>query len=61
MCFLHYVDERTSARVARACAGRGFLFKRTAYNFVSYAHDEETVGRTLAALDDVLTEVAREA
>jgi glutamate-1-semialdehyde 2,1-aminomutase len=61
MCFLHYLDERTSARVARACATRGFLFKRTAYNFVSFAHDEGTVDRTLAALDEVLGEVAREA
>jgi len=61
MCFLHYVDDRASARVARGCAARGFLFKRTAYNFVSYAHDEATIDRTLSSLDDVLGEVAREA
>jgi glutamate-1-semialdehyde aminotransferase len=60
MCFLHYVDERASARVARLCAVRGLLFKRTAYNFVSYAHDESVIDRTLATLDEVLDEVARE-
>jgi glutamate-1-semialdehyde 2,1-aminomutase len=60
MSFLHYVDERASARVAQACAARGLLFKRTAYNFVSYAHDEPVIDRTLAILDEVLGEVARE-
>ena len=60
MSFLHYRDERASARVARACAARGLLFKRTAYNFVSYAHDDGVIDRTLAILDDVLGEVARE-
>lgn len=60
MCFLHYADDRTSGRVARACARRGLLFKRTAYNFVSYAHDPATVDRTLATLDEVLGEVARQ-
>jgi len=60
MSFLHYVDERTSTRVARACAARGILFKRTAYNFVSYAHDERVIDRTLGLLDEVLAEVARE-
>ncbi len=60
MSFLHYVDDRASARVARLCAARGLLFKRTAYNFVSYAHDEKVIDRTLATLDEVLGEVARE-
>lgn len=59
MCFLHYADERVSARVAQGCAARGVLFKRTAYNFVSYAHDDGVVDRTLATLDEVLGEVAR--
>jgi glutamate-1-semialdehyde 2,1-aminomutase len=60
MCFLHFVDDRASARVARACAGRGLLFKRTAYNFVSYAHDAPTIDRTLSTLEEVLTQVARD-
>jgi len=40
--------------VARGCAARGVLFKRTAYNFVSLAHDEGTVDGTLEGLEDVL-------
>ena len=61
MCFLEYCDERVSGRVARACAARGLLFKRSAYNFVSLAHDEEAVDRTVAILGDVLTAVERRA
>ena len=61
MCFLHYRDDRASGRVARACAERGVLFKRTAYNFVSYGHTDADVDRTLAVLDEVLGLVAREA
>jgi glutamate-1-semialdehyde aminotransferase len=40
------------------CAERGLLFKRSAYNFVSLAHDEPTVDRTLGHLDDVLQALA---
>src|SRR3989442_1811221 len=54
MCFLHFASENISRDVARGCAGRGLLFKRTAYNFVSMAHDEETVDRTLDILEEVL-------
>jgi len=46
--------------VARGCAGRGLLFKRTAYNFVSMAHDEETVDKTLGILDEVLGAAGRD-
>ena len=60
MCFFHYVSESVSARIARLAAARGLLFKRTAYNFVSYAHDDPTIDRTLAVLAEVLGEVARE-
>lgn len=59
MCFLHYATDELSRAVAAGCARRGVLFKRTAYNFVSLAHDEETVTRTLAVLDEVLRETAR--
>ncbi|HJR51452.1 MAG TPA: hypothetical protein VJ794_10125 [Gemmatimonadales bacterium] len=58
MCFLEYPDEPLSGRVALACAERGLLFKRSAYNFVSLAHDEATVDRTLDILDDALSAVA---
>jgi glutamate-1-semialdehyde 2,1-aminomutase len=54
MCFLHFVAEHVSRDVARGCAARGLLFKRTAYNFVSLAHDDATVDRTLAVLDETL-------
>src|SRR5947199_10700629 len=54
MCFLHFTSENVSRDVARGCAARGLLFKRTAYNFVSLAHDEETIDRTLELLEEVL-------
>jgi len=59
MCFLNYASEEVSRAVARACAARGLLFKRTAYNFVSLAHDEATVDRTLGLLEEVLGAVSR--
>jgi glutamate-1-semialdehyde aminotransferase len=59
MCFLHYTTEDLSRAVAVGCAKRGLLFKRTAYNFVSLAHDEGAVDRALEILDDVLGDAAR--
>jgi len=59
MCFLEYRDEPLSGQVAVACAERGLLFKRSAYNFVSLAHDDAIVDRTLDILDDALSSVAR--
>jgi glutamate-1-semialdehyde aminotransferase len=61
MCFLEYRDETVSGRVATACAERGLLFKRSAYNFVSLAHDDTTVERTLGVLDEALSAVRRAA
>jgi glutamate-1-semialdehyde 2,1-aminomutase len=57
MCFLHYASEETSRAVAVGCARRGVLFKRTAYNFVSLAHDEAAIDRCLEVLTDVLREL----
>jgi glutamate-1-semialdehyde aminotransferase len=54
MCFLRFVDEATSRAVARGAADRGVLFKRSAYNFVSLAHDAEVIDRALAVLAEVL-------
>ncbi len=54
MCFLHYATEDLSRAVALAAAQRGLLFKRTAYNFVSLAHDEGTVDRALEMLHETL-------
>jgi hypothetical protein len=59
MCFLEFRDESASGRVAVACAERGLLFKRSAYNFVSLAHDEAVVDRSLEVLGDALSAVAR--
>ena len=57
MCFLHYATEDLSRGVALRAAERGLLFKRTAYNFVSLAHDEGTVDRALAMLHEALRAV----
>jgi glutamate-1-semialdehyde 2,1-aminomutase len=54
MCFLHCATEDLSRAVAAQAAKRGLLFKRTAYNFVSLAHDEGTVDRALAMLHEAL-------
>jgi glutamate-1-semialdehyde 2,1-aminomutase len=54
MCYLQFHDDDTGARVARATAGEGLLFKRSAYNFVSLAHGETDVRRALDVLDGVL-------
>ena len=58
MCFLHYATEELSHRVAQDAAGHGVLFKRTAYNFVSLAHDEHVVHETLDVLNRALGAVA---
>ncbi len=57
MCYLRYPNEEISRQVAQGCARRGLLFKRTAYNFVSLAHDEPAVDRALGILDEVLSEL----
>ena len=56
MCFLHCVTDDIARRLALGAARGGVLFKRTAYNFVSLAHDEGTVDRTLEILDAALRE-----
>lgn len=54
MCFLHYVTDDLSQATARCCAERGLLFKRSAYNFVSLAHDDAAIDQTLAVLEEVM-------
>lgn len=54
MCLLHYVNDDVSRRVAVECARRGVLFKRTAYNFVSLAHDEQMIDRAIETLQEVV-------
>jgi glutamate-1-semialdehyde 2,1-aminomutase len=59
MCFCRFREERQAPALARAAARRGVLFKRSAYDFVSLAHDEATIDATLASLEDAVREVAR--
>ncbi|HEX9187489.1 MAG TPA: aminotransferase class III-fold pyridoxal phosphate-dependent enzyme, partial [Vicinamibacteria bacterium] len=61
MCHLRFRAAPLSGRVAAACADRGLLFKRSAYNFVSLAHDAVVVERALELLDDALSVVGRSA
>jgi glutamate-1-semialdehyde 2,1-aminomutase len=61
MCFLHYGDETVSRSVTAACAHGGLLFKRSAYNFVSLAHDESIVDRSLALLAEAFSAVTKPA
>ena len=57
MCFLQCATEDIARDVAQQAARRGVLFKRTAYNFVSLAHDEGTIDRALAVLNETLNAV----
>jgi glutamate-1-semialdehyde 2,1-aminomutase len=58
LCYLRFADEAASQQVARAAARHGLIFKRTAYNFVSLAHDVAAVDRALGILGTVLDELA---
>jgi glutamate-1-semialdehyde 2,1-aminomutase len=58
MCCLRFHDERHGAAVAVAAARRGLLFKRSAYNFVSLAHDDAAIDAALEILGSALDEVA---
>ncbi|MEO7986029.1 MAG: aminotransferase class III-fold pyridoxal phosphate-dependent enzyme [Gemmatimonadales bacterium] len=58
MCFLELRNETLSRRFAQEAARRGLLFKRSAYNFVSLAHDDAIVDRSLGILDEVLSALA---
>jgi glutamate-1-semialdehyde aminotransferase len=55
MCFLQYASEEVSRGVAVGCAARGLLFKRSAYNFVSFAHERTHITQALDVLEDVLS------
>ncbi len=55
MCFFQFASEERSRAVAVGCARRGLLFKRSAYNFVSLAHDDTTIDGSLAILEEVLS------
>jgi glutamate-1-semialdehyde 2,1-aminomutase len=59
MCFLQYMDESASRSVTAASARAGLLFKRSAYNFVSLAHNDSVVDRSLELLDEALSKAAK--
>ena len=59
MCCLQFHDETAGAALAVAAARRGLLFKRSAYNFVSLAHDDAAVDHALAILAEALEELGR--
>ena len=61
MCYLRFATEELSSMVAIACARRGLLFKRSAYNFVSLAHQEADIDSALGTLELALEEVSTHA
>jgi len=61
MCFLRFTTDSAGIQLARLAAGRGLLFKRTGYNFVSLAHGEAEVDRCLGILEEVCQEMRRQA
>jgi glutamate-1-semialdehyde aminotransferase len=59
LCYLDFVTEELSGRVAREAARRGLLFKRDAYNFVSLAHGDQEIEAVRQRLAEAMAEVAR--
>ncbi len=57
MCYLTFADAGTGWHLTRLMAERGIIWKPTAYNFVSLAHTEDDVDRTLTALEETLSEI----
>ena len=56
-CHLQWIDDQQSTRFARRCADHGLLFKRNAYNFVSFAHTPEIIGEIVKCVEAVVEEV----
>lgn len=61
MCFLQYGDETVSRSVTAACAQSGILFKRSAYNFVSLAHEDSVIDHSLGVLHEALSAAVKPA
>ncbi len=59
MCFLNFADSDKAAMFASRAAAKGVLFKRDAYNFVSFAHSDADLSEILARLEEVAEEVRR--
>ena len=58
MWFLRFADPDRERRFLLACARRGLLLKRGAYNFASLAHDHAEIETTLGAIRAALGEEA---
>ena len=58
MCYLDYAKPELSAAVAQAAVRRGLLFKRDAYNYVSFAHTDEVLLEVSGRLNEAMEEVA---
>ncbi len=59
MCYLTFSDAGTGWQLAQRMAGRGVIWKPTAYNFVSLAHTEDDVDGALTMLDETLGSINR--
>jgi glutamate-1-semialdehyde aminotransferase len=59
MCYLTFSDAGTGWQLAQRMAGRGVIWKPTAYNFVSLAHTEDDVDSVLTMLDETLGDINR--
>ena len=59
MCHLEYRDDAISSAVAVGTARRGVLWKRSAYNFVSLAHDDAVVDQVLDTLAETLRDLRK--
>ena len=57
MCHLEFRDADVSRAVAIGAASRGVLFKRSAYNFVSLAHDRPVVHQVIDTVAEVLRDI----
>jgi glutamate-1-semialdehyde 2,1-aminomutase len=56
MWFLRFADGEVERRFLLACASRGVLLKRGAYNFPSLAHGEAEIEETLAVAGEAFAE-----
>ena len=59
MCCLEFHEPAAGAALAVEAARRGVLFKRSAYNFVSLAHDQAGIDGALGVLDESLRAIGR--
>ncbi len=58
MCYPEFTRPELSAALAQAAVRRGLLFKRDAYNYVSWAHTDEVLLDVSDRLNDAMEEVA---